>query len=390
MSTNELQESSRESDARPDMEGLIREITLRNFLSFGPDTPPLQLGPLNLLIGPNGSGKSNLIEAIAVARATAADLPAVLRKGGGPAEWIWKGGQGAASLDLVIDNSPGRPLRHYLEFQAQDQRLVWLDERIEARDPAPGKDAPYFFYKYQAGRPVLSRRQKQDERSLQREHFDLGASILTQIKDPDEYPEITRLARSYNSIRIYREWYFGRSNPVRSAQPADGRFDQLDENCGNLGLFLNHLRTAATPKREIQQHLRDLYPELSDFDVRVAAGTVQIFLTEGDIVMPATRLSDGTLRYLCLLAILCDPAPPKLICLEEPELGLHPDLLPTLADLLIRASRRTQLIVTTHSEILVDAFTETPEHVLICEKHQGVTGLKRLNSQAVARALPSG
>jgi predicted ATPase len=72
-------------------------------------------------------------------------------------------------------------------------------------------------------------------------------------------------------------------------------------------------------------------------------------------------LSDGSLRYLCLLAILCDPEPPPLIGLEEPELGLHPDLLPKVADLLVAAAQRTQLIVTTHSDILVDALTERPD-----------------------------
>ena len=95
-------------------------------------------------------------------------------------------------------------------------------------------------------------------------------------------------------------------------------------------------------------------------------------------MIPATRLSDGTLRYLCLLAILCDPDPPPLICIEEPELGLHPDVLPKLADHLLAASRRTQLIVTTHSDVLVDAMSEQPESVVVCEKHHGATAMTRL------------
>ena len=100
--------------------------------------------------------------------------------------------------------------------------------------------------------------------------------------------------------------------------------------------------------------------------------------------MPATRLSDGTLRYLCLLAILCDPDPPPVICIEEPELGLHPDILPKLADLLIEASQRTQLIVTTHSDILVDAMTDRPEAVVVCEKHNGCTRMRRLGKDKLA------
>lgn len=105
---------------------------------------------------------------------------------------------------------------------------------------------------------------------------------------------------------------------------------------------------------------------------------------EGDFSIPATRLSDGTLRYLCLLTLLCDPTPPPLVCLEEPELGLHPDLLPGLARLLVEASERTQLIVTTHSEILVDALTDHPESVIVCEKHQGQTEMRRLDEDELS------
>jgi predicted ATPase len=119
----------------------------------------------------------------------------------------------------------------------------------------------------------------------------------------------------------------------------------------------------------------------------VEGGSVQVFFTEGDFSIPATRLSDGTLRYLCLLAILCDPTPPPLICIEEPELGLHPDILPKMADLLVAASERTQLIVTTHSDILVDALTERPETVVVCEKHDGQTEMRRLKKDELAKWL---
>ena len=114
---------------------------------------------------------------------------------------------------------------------------------------------------------------------------------------------------------------------------------------------------------------------------------MQVFFTEGDFVIPATRLSDGTLRYLCLLAILCDPEPPPLICIEEPELGLHPDILPKLGDLLRAASQRTQIIVTTHSDILVDTMTDTPAAVVVCTRTQGQTLMERLNTVDLAEWL---
>ncbi|HNC46499.1 MAG TPA: AAA family ATPase, partial [Acidobacteriota bacterium] len=70
---------------------LLQEITLRNVLSFGPQTATLPLENLNVLIGPNGSGKSNLIETIALMRAAPGDMAAVIRRGGGVEEWLWKG-----------------------------------------------------------------------------------------------------------------------------------------------------------------------------------------------------------------------------------------------------------------------------------------------------------
>ena len=114
---------------------------------------------------------------------------------------------------------------------------------------------------------------------------------------------------------------------------------------------------------------------------------MQISFTEGDFAIPASRLSDGSLRYLCLLAILLDPEPPRIVGIEEPELGMHPDLIPGLADLLVVASRRCQLVVTTHSDILVDALSERPESVVICEKNDGQTTMERLDHSDLAHWL---
>jgi predicted ATPase len=154
----------------------------------------------------------------------------------------------------------------------------------------------------------------------------------------------------------------------------------LAEDASNLGLVLNKMRRELDVKRSLIENLARLYEGIDDFEVIVEAGTVQVFLQEGRWTVPATRLSDGTLRYLALLTVLCHPTPPPLVCIEEPELGLHPDILPHLASLLQDAATRTQLVVTTHSDILVDALTETPEAVLVCEKHEGATTIRRLDA----------
>ena len=156
--------------------------------------------------------------------------------------------------------------------------------------------------------------------------------------------------------------------------------DFLEADSSNLGLVLNRLRRDPSVKQRLLKALRALYEGIDDYDIQIEGGTVQVFFHEGRFTIPATRLSDGTLRYLCLLAVLCHPNPPPLVCIEEPELGLHPDVLPTLAELLKEASERTQLIVTTHSDVLVDAMTDRPDAVLVAEKTPDGTTLTRLNA----------
>jgi len=355
----------------------LSEITLRNILSFGPDTPPLPLERLNVLIGPNGVGKSNLIEAIALLRSTPNDLHKAIMNGGSPEDWIWKGMPSAeASVRVRVDHSDRLlkyPLMHCISFFAFKQRLQIYNEFIHELIDG---DANLLAENHPMHKPIIYRNGVKHELP---EIFSYDVSFLSQLRDPLIHAEITFLTEYYNDIRIYSEWTFGRDAVFRIPQRADMRNDRLEDDLSNLGLYLNQLRQSPKAKKRIIKALRDIYEGIDDFDVSIAAGTVQIFFTEGDFTIPATRLSDGTLRYLSLLAILCDPEPPPLICIEEPELGLHPDIIPKVADLLIEASERTQLIVTTHSDILVDALTEQPETVVVCEKHQGHTVLKRLD-----------
>lgn len=362
---------------------LIQHLAPKNFLSFGPDNPGIELRALNLFIGANGSGKSNLFEAISLMRATPKEVRDVTRKGGGVTEWLWKGRpKNPASVEWVVSYPNGRmPLKHVLAFRAVAQSFSLDDERVENSEPQNDREGDvYFYYRYQHGRPVVNSYEK-GKRGLATDTIEADRSILAQRRDPDIYPELAWLAQNYERVRIYREWSFGRNAVFREPQKADMRNDILEEDFSNLGLFLNRLRTRfPVAKRSILDGLKDLYDGINDFDVSMEGGTVQVFFTEGDFSIPATRLSDGTLRYLCLLAILCDPEPPPLICLEEPELGLHPDILPKVADLLRTASQRTQLLVTTHSDILVDAMTDTPEVVVVCSKEQGQTKMQRLSS----------
>ena len=370
---------------------MIHSIKLDNLLSFASGTPALELKSLNVLIGANGSGKSNLIEALALVRTTPRtssndDFQRTISRGGTISEWIWKGDtSNPATIELVLDNpysTPSnhkQPLRHYFTFKGEQQRVLFVEEIIEKVMNHLGDESLYYRYKY--GKAFINNVVMKGRLGGISEEL----SILAQRRDPDQFPEITYLADLYKQFCFYREWSFGRNTVFRNPQRADLRNDRLEEDFSNLGLFLNRLKTLKPKaKTEILNGLKDLYSGVNDFNVNVEGGTVQVFFTEGEFTIPATRLSDGTLRYLCLLAILCDPDPPPLLCIEEPELGLHPDILPKLADLLIEASQRTQVIVTTHSDILVDALTETPESVVVCEKQEGKTSMVRLSKDDLA------
>ena len=115
---------------------MFRRITAGNVLSFGPDTAPLELSNLNVLIGPNGSGKSNLLEVISFLRAAPVDIHQPIARGGGVTEWIWKGAPlEPASIEVAVGS--GRPtpaLRHVIRFRAEGPAFRLGYEEIDNED----------------------------------------------------------------------------------------------------------------------------------------------------------------------------------------------------------------------------------------------------------------
>ncbi|MEQ9372186.1 MAG: AAA family ATPase [Coleofasciculus chthonoplastes F3-SA18-01] len=377
------------------MEGkqFIRTMRLQNLLSYGSEGEEIELQPLNVLIGANASGKSNLIEAIGLLKATPTDLTAPIRKGGGVSDLLWKGQKEIpiAKIEVTIDYPEGlMPLRYRMGLTVVGQKLELVDEAVENERSYPGEADVYFYYRYQQGHPVLNIKMPSDgqrsQRSLRRDDLILDQSVLSQRKEPDQYPELTYLGNQFSRISLYRDWHIGRDSEPRLPQKADLPEHPLLEDGSNLGLFLNNLQYQLG-SRAIIEKLKTFYEEAEELLVKIYGGTVQIFIREEGLIqpIPATRLSDGTLRYLFLLALLLDPTPPPLICIEEPEIGLHPDMMSTIADLLVEASERTQLIVTTHSEALVSSLP--PESVLVCERDYRGTHLRRLNPERLKKWL---
>ena len=138
----------------------LKSIRLDGFLSFAPDSTPIDLKPLNVLIGPNGSGKSNLIEAVELLHAAPTAFAAAIRDGGGVQEWLWKGDKlnRPATIEAVIAGPDSEPdLRYRLTFAANGQRTEVIDEVVEeARKRFDNEKDVYFFYRFQHGRPALS------------------------------------------------------------------------------------------------------------------------------------------------------------------------------------------------------------------------------------------
>jgi predicted ATPase len=377
----------------------LHSIRLKNLLSYGEEGISLDLEPLNVLIGPNASGKSNLIEAISLLAAAPRDLMRPIREGGGTSQdWLWKGAEELpiAEIDASVDyeQQPLSPdfLTYHLAFTVSEYRFRILREEIRI---APGKRSVLYRDESKVLIPKLAVGSEEHgidslfESSASRNKIDPQQSTLSQVKDPDFYPHLTYVGRQFDKIKLFRGWPLGRYGPVRKPQGVNLPDDFLLEDASNLGLVVNNLQNHLATKRLLLDKLKLFYEEVEDVRTSVQGGTIQIFFHERGLKwpVPAACLSDGTLHYLCLLAILLHPEPPPLICLEEPELGLHPDIIPTVAELLIEASQRTQLIVTTHSEMLVSALSGVPESVVVCERDNRGTSLRRLDPEKLAEWL---
>ena len=371
------------------MEGqkFLRTIRLDSILSYGPGTAEFPLEPLNVLIGPNASGKSNLIEALSILAGAPGDIQMPILRGGGVAEWLWKGAEKTptATVDVTLTydrnlSSYALPTRYRLSFTDILGTFQIVDEVLESAMPIGSND---LYYHYREGRPIISVKGKNgDTRDLEYETIIHNQSILSQLRDPYSYAELTSVGSLFRSVGFYDDMYFGRNALSRLPQQANLPQSVLASDASNLNLVLSDLLNKPSVREQILERLKEFYPYFKNVLTPIVAGTVQTSIHEEGLVhsLPAIRLSYGTMRFLYLLAVLCNPKPPLIICIEEPELGLHPDIIPEVAKLLVEASQRSQIFVTTHSDILVDALTDVPEAVVVCEKVDGATQLRRLDA----------
>ena len=359
----------------------IKSLRLKNILSFK-DTE-LELRPLNVLIGPNGSGKSNLIDVIALLRSAPDDIAGFLRSNGPTEDWVWKG-PGRSETDFQIarieaELGPPLPRIYNLGISLQNDRVHSLTERLDLTEVIEDQQTVYSRPFFQASnerarlwptRPGGALADYGDE-PVQVE-ISRGKSVLSEIRSYVDYPAITETSRLLSAMKVYRSWEVGRGSAVRRPQRTDGDPSFLEEDFGNLALVVNDLRERQGLGPTMDDYLERFYESYKSLHTPIYGNTVSLTVREAGMsgMLPASRLSDGTIRFIALLAILCHPNPPPLICIEEPEIAMHPDSQDLVVQLLKRASERTQLIVTTHSPWLIDLLSAEPDSVIVCERDQ--------------------
>ena len=365
----------------------IDRLRLEQILSFIDTT--VELGPLNVLIGPNASGKSNLIEVISLLRAAPNGIEGQILQGGGVRQWLWLGDRTGAKrrtpgahiqCELRLPVAPEARAQVYrLEFGEVDGGFEIGHERLSQK-AEPGSKDQYFTREPKGVRfgPQVSELTK----GMAATAISPKESVFARVKIPGDPTPITAVGQFFERIGIYREFRTGPRSQARSGVSAEARRDFLSDGADNLVMVLSELDFLGLNDR-IGDYLKRFCERFEGFKVRLGEGLARPYLRESGLteMLSGLRMSDGTLKFLCLLAILFHPNPAPLICIEEPELGLHPDAMRLVAEVLVEASERTQLVITTHSEALVDALTDRPESVLVCERDfDNGTQFKRLSS----------
>jgi predicted ATPase len=374
----------------------LQSLRLDGFLSFGPGSLAIDLRPLNVLIGPNGSGKSNLIEAIELLKAAPSGFGGVLRLGGGADQWIWKGGGvQSATIDVTLSRDhPQQTLRYELGFSASGANASIEREVFEALPDDQGS-RPFSFLRFMGPRVEIAAKSSGDPKdsykaqTFERHYLNGVDPVIAQRKDPLIFPDLAWLAGQLAGMRTFRDWSFGRFAKVRQPEQASQPADDLSPDASNLALLIQEIdHRGGLPK--LEGYLKRFLPRFERLSVRVAGGGVALYLHEEGVAspVPASRISDGTLRFIALLAVLLSPTRAPLVCIEEPELGLHPDAIALTAELLKATSAETQIIVTTQSETLVSHFDETPEDIVVVEHRGDRTHCERLTRSRSRPLLP--
>ncbi len=335
----------------------IDRLTIKGFKSL--QDVELELGKLNVLIGPNGAGKSNLVSFFRM-------LVEML----GRRLQVWVAKRGGANRLLTLGAGRTRILSSYIYFDDMSYQLhlehTDTDQFTTSMESIEYHETPYKIYSYSL---ASGKAESQLHENLE-------------VNAPMPYPKIV-----YNSMANWRVYHFHDTGETAPAKFTGGLhvYQFLRPDGSNLAAYLYWLKHFHTNTyNQILNTVRLAMPFLADFELQpnqISAdeSTIQLQWRQIDSEYPflASQLSDGSLRFICLVTALMQPDPPSTIIIDEPELGLHPYAITLLGALIHAASERMQIIVATQSVSLVNQFGI--ENLIVVERDAGVSVFKRLD-----------
>lgn len=322
---------------------MFRSVTIQGFKSIRNQS--VTLGRMNVLIGGNGAGKSNFLSVFHLAKVVSeGELDA------------WVEGQGGANCVLYLGRKNTSRIR--LAFDLIDSDTQPLSgARIQLTDNADRLSASLFMTLWNSERELTD-----DQR-----------------KDAKE-----GIANLFQPLRIYHFIDTGKTSPIKqNCNVNDNRFLRSDGS--NLAAVLYYI-SQKHPKRfsQIERTIAEIAPFFAGFDLLPSRNNDAIIRLSwrqkgaSDAYLDAEQLSDGTLRMMCLVTLLMQPELPPVILIDEPELGLHPASLTLFCALVKKASRNSQIIISTQSIDIVNQFS--PEDIIVCDNAGKESVFKRLDT----------
>jgi len=379
----------------------IHRVTIKGYRPFRDMTA--KLSRLEVIVGANGAGKSSLLEFLKLLRdASREDIPPEIVVGS-VGQQIFHGRGSEIEWDVEIqlyvdENVSGEMPLRYVRYQGVIAGQVGnhrvARERLESVGPLRQTETGPFVYmdmREQKGyvadqlSGVVATRSKlvREERILKRPS-QLTLSTMTNPAQPTLYTlrEYVSGWRFYNSFNINQTKI--RAPVILEQQPV------LHEDCGNLSAVLFYLASEhPSLLGELKARLRLAIPGFADLNVKARGlGQVLALWREQGIKddVSLADLSDGVLRFMCWLVLCLVPNPPSLLCIDEPELGIHPRALPVLAGSFQKASFQTQILLATHSSYFLTLFDI--KNIAVMKKVDGASRyLKPMDSAALRANL---
>ncbi len=354
----------------------IEAVHIKNYRVLK-DVQLREMTPLTVLIGPNGSGKSTLFDVFAfLSECFAVGLPEAWARRGGMRHLRSMGAEGPITIEVKYREEPQQPIiTYHLEIDEVDRMPSVNAEWMQWRRKRHGR--PFRFMDYASGNGYAITGDAPDETAERSDQpltspSYLAVNTLGTLKD---HPRVVSLRNFISG------WYLSNISapgigPVREAGPQP----QLSASGDNLANVLQHLQSS-NPDRLISSFLKLSHqvPQLEGVaSTEQPDGSLLLLLKDRpfDRHILARYASTGTMKLLAYLLVLDDPFPPPLIGIEEPENFVHPGLLRTIAEECLVATKRTQLLVSTHAPQYLDALS--PNQIWILERGpDGFTTVRR-------------